>query len=139
VVVATGAAAELGRIAELAERAEPQRTPLERRIERLASRLIGITVAVAAAAVALGAAGGRDLREMVEIGVALAVAAVPEGLPIVATLALARGAWRLAHRHVLVRRLSAVASLGAANVILTQDGHPDGGLTAKRLVLADRR
>jgi Ca2+-transporting ATPase len=140
VVVATGAATELGRIADLAESAEPQRTPLERRIERLASRLIGITVAIAAATVALGVARGRDLREMVEIGVALAIAAVPEGLPIVATLALARGAWRLAHRHVLVRRLSAVASLGAANVILTDKTGTltENRLTAVRLVLAER-
>ena len=140
VVVATGPATELGRIAGLVESGGAPQTPLERQLERLAGRLVGVTLAVAAVTVAAGAASGRDLREMIEIGVALAVAAVPEGLPIVATLALARGARQMARRHVLVRRLSAVASLGAANVILTDKTGTltENRLTAVRLVLAER-
>lgn len=132
VVVATGERSEIGRIAGLVESTEPERTPLERQVARLSSRLVVLTLGVVASTVALGIVLGRDPRAMLEIGVALAVAAVPEGLPIVVTLALARGAWRMAHRHVLVRRLSAVASLGAANRILTDK---TGTLTENRLAV----
>jgi hypothetical protein len=73
-----------------------------------------------------GVIAGRDLTLMIETAIALAVASVPEGLPIVATVALARGMWRMAQRNALINRLSAVETLGATRVILhRQDRHAD--------------
>jgi Ca2+-transporting ATPase len=133
VVVATGAATELGRISELAEEAEEEETPLEKRLDRLARRLLIVILIVSAVTAAIGVLGGRDLMLMVETGVALVVAAVPEGLPIVASVALARGMWRLARRDALVERLSAVETLGATNVICSDK---TGTLTENRMTLA---
>ncbi|MDJ0520932.1 MAG: cation-transporting P-type ATPase [Planctomycetota bacterium] len=133
VVVATGMATQLGRIAGLVDEAEAEVTPLERRLEALGRKLILLTVGIAILTAVLGILAGEDLVLMIETGVALAVAAIPEGLPIVATIALARGMWRMARRNVLVNRLSAVEVLGAATVIFTDK---TGTLTENRLSLA---
>lgn len=119
VVTATGMETELGRITRLVEEAEPDRSPLERQLELLSRNLIWLTLVVTAAVALTGIWSGRDLLIMVESAVALAVAAIPEGLPIVATLALARGMLRMARRNALMERLSAVETLGATTVILT--------------------
>ena len=132
VVTATGMETELGRIAALAEAAEAGQTPLETRLDRLAERLLAVIVAVAALVSLAGIVAGRDMLLMIETGVALVVAAVPEGLPIVASLALARGMLRLARRNALVKRLSAVETLGATNVICSDK---TGTLTQNRMVL----
>ena len=133
VVVATGMDTELGRVSQLVSEAEPESTPLEVRLERLGRRLIGLTLAIAALVAAASIGAGRDLYLSIEIALALAVAAVPEGLPIVATVALARGMWRMARRHALVERLSAVETLGSTSVILTDK---TGTLTENRMVVA---
>ncbi|MGE3165527.1 MAG: cation-translocating P-type ATPase [Planctomycetota bacterium] len=133
VVVATGMTSELGRIARLVDEAEEEVTPLEKGLEDLGRRLIGLTLAVAAVPVALGLLRGRSPLLMVETGIALAVAAIPEGLPIVATLALARGMWRMARRQAIVNRLAAVETLGAINTILTDK---TGTLTENRLAVS---
>ncbi|HEX5760602.1 MAG TPA: cation-transporting P-type ATPase [Thermoanaerobaculia bacterium] len=132
VVVATGIATELGRIAELAAVCGHDTTPLERRLERLGRALAWAALAAGAITATAGALAGRDLFLMVETGIALAVAAIPEGLPIVATIALARGAWRMAGRHGLVKRLAAVETLGEVTVILTDK---TGTLTANRMTV----
>lgn len=119
VVTATGMATELGHITKLVEEAEPDRSPLERQLERLSRNLIWLTLVVTSAVALTGIWSGRDLLTMIESAVALAVAAIPEGLPIVATLALARGMLRMARRNALLERLSAVETLGATTVILT--------------------
>lgn len=119
VVVATGMETELGRISSLVERAEDASTPLEESLAGLGRRLVWLTLGLAALLVASGLAVGRELLPMVEISIALAVAAIPEGLPIVATLALARGMWRMSRRNALVERLAAVETLGSTGVILT--------------------
>ncbi len=132
VVVATGMDTELGHISELAEQAEEEETPLEKRLDRLARRLLVVILIVAALTAVIGIIGGRDILLMLETGVALVIAAVPEGLPIVASVALARGMWRLANRNALVERLSAVETLGAINVICSDK---TGTLTENRMTL----
>jgi Ca2+-transporting ATPase len=136
VVVATGMSTEVGRISALVSEAEPETTPLEKRLDRLARRLIGLTVAVAAGVAVAGLLGGRELLLMIEISVALAVATVPEGLPIVATVALARGMWRMVRRNALMERLSAVETLGSTSVILTDK---TGTLTENRMTVVEVR
>ncbi|OJW27555.1 MAG: ATPase [Rhodospirillales bacterium 69-11] len=132
VVVATGLHTQLGQVTQLVLQADAGRSPLERRLARLSAQLVWTTLLVAAAIAAIGLAGGRDLLLMLEAGVALAVAAIPEGLPIVATLALARGMWRMARRNALVERLAAVETLGATTVILTDK---TGTLTENRMAV----
>ncbi|RBI83347.1 cation-transporting P-type ATPase [Rhodosalinus halophilus] len=132
VVVATGMKTELGRIAELAESAESAQTPLQKQLDALSRRLLVVIAGVAALVAATGAIAGRDLLLMAETGIALVVAAVPEGLPIVASIALARGMWRLADRQALIEKLSAVETLGATNVICADK---TGTLTRNRMTL----
>ncbi|MDE2068990.1 MAG: cation-transporting P-type ATPase [Bradyrhizobium sp.] len=133
VVVATGSQTELGRIARLVEEAKPESSPLERRLARLSGQLVwavGVLIVVIAA---LGLAKGENAFLVVESSIALAVAAIPEGLPIVATLALARGMWRMARQKALVERLSAVETLGATTVILTDK---TGTLTENKMTVS---
>lgn len=134
VVVATGMNTELGRIAEMAEAAEDetQGTPLQRRLNQLGSRLVWAVVAVAAVVAVVGLAAGRPILPMIETAIALGIAAVPEGLPIVATIALARGMRLMARRQALINRLMAVETLGATRVIFTDK---TGTLTENRMTL----
>ncbi|WRH86780.1 cation-transporting P-type ATPase [Nguyenibacter sp. L1] len=132
VVVGTGLATELGRMTQLVLEADAGRSPLERELARLSVQLIWATLAVAAAIAAVGLIGGRDPILMLQSAIALAVAAIPEGLPIVVTLALARGMWRMARQNALIERLSAVETLGATTVILTDK---TGTLTENRMTV----
>lgn len=132
VVVATGVNTELGMISELVDTATPERSPLERQLERLSGQLIKFTLVVVAALGALGVFKGGDPFLMIEASIALAVAAIPEGLPVVATMALARGMWRMARHNALIERLSAVETLGATTVIFTDK---TGTLTENNMVL----
>ncbi|MDH3195125.1 MAG: cation-transporting P-type ATPase [Hyphomicrobiales bacterium] len=132
VVTATGLATELGRITALVEEAEQDRSPLEKQLERLSRQLIWVTLVLAGMITVAGIVTGNELLLMVEAGIALAVAAIPEGLPIVATLTLARGMLRMARKNALVERLSAVETLGATTVILTDK---TGTLTENRMRL----
>ena len=129
-VVTTGMATELGRISELVIRAEPQATPLQERLDRLAGELAWVAAGLAILVAVAGIVAGRDLFLAVEVAIALAVAAIPEGLPIVATIALARGMYRMARRNAVIARLSAVETLGATSVILTDK---TGTLTENRM------
>jgi len=132
VVVATGMATELGRIGGLVETIRDERTPLESRLDDLGRRLVWIAAAIAALVAGLGIARGEQLGIMVETGIALAIAAVPEGLPAVATIALAAGVRRMARRRALVRRLPVVETLGSATVVCTDK---TGTLTAGEMTL----
>ena len=116
-VVGTGRDTEIGRVSELIRAVEEAPTPLEMKLAVLGKRLIGLTLAVASGVTLMGIAQGRDPWLMVETGIALAIAAVPEGLPVVATIALAVGLQRMARRRALVRRLLAVEGLGSVTVI----------------------
>jgi P-type Ca2+ transporter type 2C len=122
VVTATGMHTEMGRIAGLLEGTATETTPLQKELARL-GRLLGLVVlAIAAAMIATillleEIRGLAALFEVLILGVALAVAAVPEGLPAVVTAVLALGVQRMAKRNAIVRRLAAVESLGSASVI----------------------
>ena len=130
VVVGTGMDTELGRISSLVHQADGDLTPLQTRLDRLGRRLIWVTTAVAAVVVVAGVVGGQGLSLTLRTAIALAVAAIPEGLPVVATLALARGMLRMARRNALIERLSAVETLGSTSVILTDK---TGTLTENRM------
>ena len=132
VVVATGLLTEFGRIYTQVSGAESHQTPLEMRLDKLGQRLAWAAIVVAVAIALIGILSGRELLLAVEVAVALAVAAIPEGLPIVATIALARGMWRMAQQNALITRLSAVETLGATSVILTDK---TGTLTENHMLL----
>ena len=132
IVTATGMQTELGQISNLVDTAEGEVAPLERRLDTLGHRLVWLTLALVLLTMGAGVFQGHDVAIMVQTGVALAVAAVPEGLPIVATLCLARGMWRMSQRNALITRLSAVETLGATTVILTDK---TGTLTENRMTV----
>ncbi len=132
VVTATGLATELGRVSQLVEEAEPGSSPLEKKLARLSGQLVWATLILTALIAGVGLTTGKEAFLMVEAAIALAVAAIPEGLPIVATLALARGMWRMARQNALIERLSAVETLGATTVILTDK---TGTLTENRMTV----
>ncbi len=132
VVTATGMDTELGRISELAEAVEDEETPLERRLEHLGRRMAVLVLAAAALIAVAGVLVGQPARLIIATAVALGVAAVPEGLPIVANLALARGMWLMSLRQALINRLPAVETLGATDVILTDK---TGTLTENRMTV----
>ena len=130
VVTETGMTTELGRISKLVEQSEPERSPLEKQLEGLSRHLIWVTLLIAVAIAIAGIVAGQNIQLMVEASVALAVAAIPEGLPIVATLALARGMLRMAKHNALIERLSGVETLGSTTVIMTDK---TGTLTENRM------
>jgi P-type Ca2+ transporter type 2C len=132
VVVATGMRTELGRIAELAGEESDQATPLQQKLDRLGSRLVWVVLAIAAVTAAVGLVAGRPPLLMIQTAIALGIAAVPEGLPIVATIALARGMWLMARRQALINRLTAVETLGATRVIFSDK---TGTLTENRMTV----
>ncbi|MCX4186652.1 cation-translocating P-type ATPase [Methylophaga sp. OBS4] len=133
VVVCTGQDTEIGRIAAMVEGADKDAAPLERRLENLGKRLIYLVIIVGLVVAASGIIAGQEVGLMIETAIVLAIAAVPEGLPVVATLSLGRGMWRMARRGALVKRLSAVETLGATTVIITDK---TGTLTENRMVLS---
>jgi Ca2+-transporting ATPase len=130
VVVDTGMHTEFGKIFEQVAAAEARRTPLERRLDALGKRLAWAVIVLGVLIAAGGILIGRETYLAIEVAIALSVAAIPEGLPIVATIALARGMWRMAKRNALITRLSAVETLGATSVILTDK---TGTLTENRM------
>ncbi len=134
VVVATGMATELGRISKLVTEAEDEATPLEQRLNKLGQGFVWITIGLCAVVLVSGLVAGTPLLELLQTLIALAVATVPEGLPIVATIALARGVQRMAKHQALVRRLSAVETLGATSVLCTDK---TGTLTENRMTVVE--
>jgi Ca2+-transporting ATPase len=119
IVTGTGMNTELGRISELAESAEKSATPLQKKLDNLGKKLAWITIGIAVLIAAVGFIVGQDPRIMIETSIALGIAAIPEGLPIVTTIALARGMHLLAKKNALINKLQAVETLGATNIIFT--------------------
>ena len=132
IVTATGDATELGRIGRLVRGVDTQPTPLELRLTALGRTLVWIVLVIGGVITIAGVLRGDPLWEMVEVGISLAVAAVPEGLPAVTTLILAVGVLRMARRHAIVRKLPAVETLGSTSVICTDK---TGTLTMNQLTV----
>ena len=130
IVTATGKDTQLGRIQQMGIDAQKESTPLEKKLNRLSKGLIGLVLFFAVLIVFIGALRGKDLLLMIETGVALAVAAIPEGLPIVATVALAQGMLKLAQKKVVIKKMEAVQTLGATTIICTDK---TGTLTEDRM------
>ncbi|WP_232330925.1 MULTISPECIES: calcium-translocating P-type ATPase, SERCA-type [unclassified Thermoactinomyces] len=117
IVVHTGMETEMGRIAHLIETTETMDTPLKRRLEQLGKILIIVALLLTALVVVTGILHGQDAYRMFLAGVSLAVAAIPEGLPAIVTIALALGVQRMIKRRAIVRKLPSVETLGCATVI----------------------
>jgi len=134
VVTATGMNTELGEISSLVHEAQESVTPLEKRLALLARKLLWVTLLIIVIVAVTGIARGKEVVMMIETAIALAVAAIPEGLPIVATLALARGMIRMARHNALVNELGAVETLGGTSVICTDK---TGTLTENKMTVVE--
>lgn len=119
VITATGDSTGFGKIHKLGIEAKKEQTPLEKKLNSLSVRLIWLTLFFVIAIVFLGWLRGKELFLMIETGIALAVATIPEGLPIVATIALAQGMLRLSKKNIIIKNLEAVQTLGATTIICT--------------------
>lgn len=119
IIVYTGQNTQLGKIQQMGSTVEEQHTPLEKKLNILSKRLIYITLFFAILIIFTGYLRGLDMLLIIETAVALAVAAIPEGLPVIATIALARGMMKLSKRQVIIKKMEAVEALGATNIICT--------------------
>jgi P-type Ca2+ transporter type 2C len=134
VVVATGPATELGRIAGFVEEARAPRTPFQQAMRQLSGWLVWVAIGFSALVPALGVlVADRPLNEMLLVGLTLAFATIPEELPILITIVLGLGAYRLAQRHAIVKHLRAAETLGSVSVVATDK---TGTLTENRMRVA---
>ncbi|MED3563852.1 HAD-IC family P-type ATPase, partial [Bacillus xiapuensis] len=117
VVISTGMKTAMGQIADLLQNAESQETPLQRRLEQLGKILITVALFLTLLVVVIGVIQGHELYEMFLAGVSLAVAAIPEGLPAIVTVALSLGVQKMIRKNAIVRKIQAVETLGCASVI----------------------
>jgi len=141
VVVATGRTTELGKIAGMLNREKREPTPLQRRLTDLGRILVVVCLGIVALIAGLLLWRGLPLQEVLLPAVSLAVAAVPEGLPAVVTVALALGLQRLVRRNALVRKLPSVETLGSVTVICSDKTGTltRNEMTVRELAVGDRR
>jgi Ca2+-transporting ATPase len=131
VVVATDGRTEVGRIAALAAEQRPPRTPLQLAMRDLSKYLVGVALGFSVLVPLLGTFLVHEpLKQMILVGLSLAFATIPEELPIIITMVLGLGAYRLSRKHAIVKRLRAVETLGAVTVIATDK---TGTLTENRM------
>lgn len=116
-VKAIGAQTEMGKIGKALQKIKPETTPLQQEMNRLVSRLFGIALSLCVAIVVIYGLTTRDWLKGVLAGITLAMAILPNEFPVVVTIFLALGAWRISQNHVLARRASAVETVGSATVL----------------------
>ena len=134
IVVATGVQTEFGKIAQMISEVEPEKTPLEKKLEKV-GQILGIgSLVICAFASFLGISRGYPILQMFLWGVSLAVAAVPEALPAVVTGALSLGVWEMAKKKAIIRRLPAVETLGSVSVICSDK---TGTLTRNEMTIRE--
>ncbi|WP_310832871.1 calcium-translocating P-type ATPase, SERCA-type [Paenibacillus pedocola] len=131
-VVRTGMDTEMGKIADLIQNTESQETPLQHRLEQLGKILIYVSLGLTIVVVLAGILHGQPAAAMFLAGVSLAVAAIPEGLPAIVTIALALGVQRMIKRKAIVRKLPSVETLGCASVICSDK---TGTLTQNKMTV----
>ncbi|SFE14103.1 Ca2+-transporting ATPase [Paenibacillus algorifonticola] len=131
-VIRTGMKTEMGTIAELIQQTESMETPLQHRLEQLGKILIAVAIGLTIIVVAAGILHGQPAYGMFLAGVSLAVAAIPEGLPAIVTIALALGVQRMIKRKAIVRKLPSVETLGCASVICSDK---TGTLTQNKMTV----
>ncbi len=134
IVTATGDHTEVGRISELISSAQEMATPLTRKIDQFSHILLYAILALAVITVGVGLLRGQPLFDMFMAAVALAVGAIPEGLPAAVTITLAIGVSRMARRHAIIRKLSAVETLGSTSVICSDK---TGTLTENQMTVRE--
>jgi P-type Ca2+ transporter type 2C len=132
VVTETGMSTEIGRIASMIQTVDSEATPLQRRLNRLGRTLAVAALLLVAVIFSLGLLRGEEMRRMFLVAISMAVAAVPEGLPAVVTIALALGSQRMLKRRALIRKLPAVETLGSVTVICSDK---TGTLTQNRMTV----
>lgn len=133
-IVATGMNTQMGRIAGMLGEIQEEPTPLQKRLDELGKYIVAACLFISAIVIAVGLFRGYPLLQMLITGVSLAVAAVPEGLPAIVTIALALAVKRMVRRHALVRRLHAVETLGCASIICTDK---TGTLTENKMTVRE--
>ncbi len=140
IAIKTGDRSSLGKLGKLLESTETGSTPLEMQLEALGKQLTFLTVVICALVTIVGVFHHQNLLLMVETGVALAVAAIPEGLPVLATLALAVGTQRMVRNRAILRHLAAVETLGCTSIICTDKTGTltENQMTVCKLYLKDR-
>ncbi|MFT8888780.1 MAG: cation-translocating P-type ATPase [Ethanoligenens sp.] len=136
VVTATGMQTEIGKIAKILEDAGDELTPLQKRLADLGKMLGVVAVVICALLFVTALVQHRNVFEMLLTAISLAVAAIPEGMPTVVTIVLAAGVSRMAKARSIVRRLPAVETLGAVNVVCTDK---TGTLTQNRMTVTEQR
>ncbi|QOT01427.1 calcium-translocating P-type ATPase, SERCA-type [Brevibacterium sp. JNUCC-42] len=132
IVVQTGMSTEIGKIAHLMNQAETLETPLQIKLEQMGKTLVWIALLLTVFVIVAGVWHGQDLMTMFLAGVSLAVAAIPEGLPAIVTVALALGVQRMIKRNAIVRKLPSVETLGCASVICSDK---TGTLTENKMTV----
>jgi len=132
VVTGTGMNTEIGKIAKMLDESETEMTPLQKKLAEL-SKILGIAaVAICTLIFIISVIQGRDLFEMFLTAISLAVAAIPEGLPAIVSIVLAMGVQRMVKNHAIIRKLPAVETLGAVNIICSDK---TGTLTQNKMTV----
>jgi len=141
IVTATGNEAEMGKISKMLKETENEETPLEERLEQTGRYLIVLTLVITGIVGIIGYFTGKPLEEMLKTSIALAIAAVPEGLPAAATITLAIGMNRMVKKKALVRNLPAVETLGSATVFCTDKTGTltENEMTLQRIIVDNRK